>query len=114
MGPETLDQKAQNDVKHEYYQKYMALQQELDGCEKTVGQWNPLNKFQNVYNMMDQLQEQIEDFNSQPEDQKSVPSTGGGDSLSVSAATNTRHVNSISNKAKEFKKSLTPLSKNKK
>ena len=54
---------------------------------------------------MDQLQEHIEDFNSSADDPKTVSSQGGSDSIS-SVPTNTRNVNSISNKAKAFNNDL--------
>ena len=34
---DSLDQKKQKDVKFEQYQKFMQLQNELDGCEQIVG-----------------------------------------------------------------------------
>lgn len=42
-----------SDLKKEQLTKFNTLQDQLDACEKLIGQWNPLNKFTNVYTVID-------------------------------------------------------------
>lgn len=36
---------------------FLALQSQVDDCEKVVGQWQPSYKFTNIYSVIDHLQE---------------------------------------------------------
>lgn len=50
----------------------------LDRIEGVVGQWNPANKFSNVFHMVNHLQDQVDDFNARQEDSSSGPMLVGG------------------------------------
>ena len=39
------------------------LLNDLDECERVVGQWNPANKFNNIFEKMADVHEDIEEFN---------------------------------------------------
>ena len=52
-----------SDLLVEQHKRYLALQGELDDCEKTVGSWTPANKFNNIYETMDSIHDEIDEFN---------------------------------------------------
>ena len=83
------------------------MQTELDDCEKVIGTWNPANRFSSIYDTLDQIHDEIDEFNHNNEDSKmaptpssnAVPPTPGG----------SRRGTSIANKAKQFNTDLHQL-----
>jgi hypothetical protein len=49
--------KSDDDLKKEEVMKYLQIQSSVDRIETLVGQWNPLNKFNSVYRMLNLLQD---------------------------------------------------------
>ena len=74
--------------------------------EKLIGQWNPFNKFTNIYTAIDEIQGQIEEFNERQESQPQTPTGGGGARYTPS---NSRGIDSISRRASEFNNGLDRL-----
>jgi len=102
-------QKFKNDLINEQHKRYIGMQTELDDCEKLVGPWNPLNKFRNIYETLDSVHDDIDEFHevnvnentkTAPTPTSNVPQTPGA---------NRKSANSISNKAKQFNTDLNML-----
>ena len=45
----------------------------MEECEKVVGTWNPHNKFRNIYETLDSVHDEIDEFNTINEDSKIAP-----------------------------------------
>lgn len=75
----------ETELQKEQLKKYRSLDSQIDKLEKTIGVWNPLNRFMTVYQALDNLCEKVESFN-----------VGG-------------QIEQVGNKAKEFNKELDTL-----
>ena len=84
------------------------MQNDIDECENFVGQWNPSNKFSNIYDTIDQVHDDIEQFNTVNEEQKVAPTPTNNDNLAIPATPSGRR-NLLSNIAKEFNVDLGVL-----
>ena len=71
----------------EQHKRFLGLQKDLDDCEKLVGGWNPQNNFYNLYETIENVQDDIDEFNAENEEtaptptsaiRGSVPQTPGG------------------------------------
>lgn len=86
-------QKFKNELIAEQHKRYLALQTDLEECERVVGPWNPANKFSSIYDALDNVHDEIEEFNNN-EDAKVaptpsnsvVPATPGGSRRSTISA----------------------------
>ena len=95
------------ELQKEQHKRYLGMQTELDECESIIGTWNPANKFSSIYDTLDNIHDEIDEFNNNNEDSKMaqtpssnvVPPTPGG----------TRRGTSIANKAKQFNTDLHQL-----
>ena len=65
-------QKFKDELRVEQHKRYMSLQNDLDDCEKTVGAWNPANKFSTIYDTLDTIHDEIDEFNANNEDTKTA------------------------------------------
>ena len=81
------------------------MQTELDDCEKTVGSWNPANKFSNIYDTLDQIHDDIDEFNMLNEDSKSAPTPTSSMNVPPTPGGSRRGA-TIANKAKKFNSDL--------
>ena len=84
----------------------MNMQGQLDECEKLVGSWNPNNKISNLYETMDQIYDEIDEFNAQNEDSKIQPTPTAGQ---VAQTPGGSRRNTMSNMAKQFNTDLHNL-----
>ena len=94
-------------LKSEQYQKVLSVMKDLDQLEKSVGTWDPQNNFHNIYQKINSLEDQFEEFNGTQSDGHSqmrgsgmVPETPSG----------SHKAKSLLSKAKEFNKELQVLS----
>lgn len=96
-------QKFKEDLLVEQHKRFLIMQKELDECEKITGTWDPLNKFNNLYETLDAVQDEIDEFNATNEDSKMAPTPTNQDRLNVPATPGgTRNKANIANKAKQF------------
>ena len=51
----------------EQHNRYLALQSDLEECERAIGPWNPANKFSSIYDAIDNVHDDIEEFNQNEE-----------------------------------------------
>ena len=65
---ESEAQKTDADLKREAVQKYLQIQTSIDKIESLVGHWNPLNKFSSVFRIVNNLSDQIDEFNTRQEE----------------------------------------------
>ena len=75
----------ETDLQKEQLKQYRSLDSQIDKLEKTIGAWNPLNRFMTVYQALDNLCEKVDSFN-----------VGG-------------QIEQVGSKAKEFNKELDTL-----
>ena len=61
---ETSANKTDQNLKVEAVQKYLQILANIDKVESLVGQWNPLNKFSSVFRIVNNLSEQVDEFNN--------------------------------------------------
>ena len=87
----------------------MAVLKDLDQCEKLVGQWDPTNNFSNVYNMVDYLQAQIEEFNNTSEGPSATPTNSDSVSSLIPPTPGGQRRMKFLQKAKDFNKDLQAL-----
>ena len=85
----------------------MGMQNDLEECEKVVGQWNPHNKFRNIYETLDSVHDEIDEFNTINEDSKISP-TPTNSAMPVQTPGGSRR-GTISAKAKWFNQDLQTL-----
>ena len=83
----------------------MALQADLDDCEQIVGPWNPANKVSSIYDSLDNVHDEIDEFNTN-EDSKIAPTPGGS---AVAATPGGSRRGTIAMKAKQFNTDLYTL-----
>lgn len=76
-------QKFKSDLLGEQHKRFLVMTGQLDECEKLVGTWNPANKFNNLYETMDTIYDEIDEFNANNEDSKIAPTPTAGDRLGV-------------------------------
>lgn len=62
-----------SDLLFEQHKRYEGMQTDLDDCEKTIGTWNPANKFSSIYDTLDSIHDEIDEFNYLNEDSKTAP-----------------------------------------
>ena len=75
-----------------------------------VGQWNPLSKFNNVYRMVNHLQDQVDDFNMRQEENTAGPTFVGSRFIPMQTpASGFRSGDTMSKKAQEFNDELEKL-----
>eukprot|EP00347_Sterkiella_histriomuscorum_P001331 403372443 len=52
------------ELQKETMKKFQQIDAQLDSCEKLVGQWNPINKFMNIYSILEQLCDKVDMLDS--------------------------------------------------
>ena len=76
----------------------MALQKDLDECEQVIGPWNPANKVTSIYDSLDNVHDEIDEFNTN-EDTKVAPTPSN---TTVPATPGGSRRGTIAMKAKQF------------
>ena len=76
QSPDEVE-KFKAEILAEQHKRYLALQNELDEQERIVGSWNPANKINNIYEAMDQVHDEIDEFNVNEDSTKVAPTPTG-------------------------------------
>lgn len=73
--------KFKSDLIIEQHRMFLAIQSEVDECEKLSGTWDPAIGINNLYEALDRVHDDIDEFNENNKDGKTLPTPSNRDSV---------------------------------